>query len=193
MQPVPTRSPSNSLWRPGEPPGRYCPLVLRFAVTAQLPFNVVPHIRTLFCYVAHVRISSKRTPRGPSGGSLNWTGIPAIRCRRQRVWNLLALGQLRANTASIQNNCEFRLFCSRHQVHAFSKPNPRKPAFPYIDPANCKTHFWNTARPDRRWALAGFGILIRASRGLRDGASGSPLPKPGRRRGNRRPSSVCFG
>jgi hypothetical protein len=43
--------------------------------------------------------------------------------------------------SAIQNNCEFRLFCSRHQAHAFSKPNPRKPAFPCIDPANCKTLF----------------------------------------------------
>jgi hypothetical protein len=42
--------------------------------------------------------------------------------------------------SAIQNNCEFRLFCSRHQAHAFSKPNPRKPAFPYIDPAIVK-HF----------------------------------------------------
>jgi len=49
---------------------------------------------------------------------------------------------------SIQNNCEFRLFCSRHQAHAFSKPNPRKPAFPCIDPANCKTYFWDIARDD---------------------------------------------
>jgi hypothetical protein len=47
---------------------------------------------------------------------------------------------------SIQNNCEFRLFYSRHQTHAFSKPNPRKPAFPCINLANCKTYFSNIAR-----------------------------------------------
>jgi hypothetical protein len=71
-------------------------------------------------------------------------------------------------STSIQNNCEFRLFRSRHQTHAFSNADPEKPEYPCIDPANCKTHFWNIARPDRRWALAGFRILIRASRGLRE-------------------------
>jgi hypothetical protein len=64
--------------------------------------------------------------------------------------------------ASIQNNCEFRLFCSRHQAHAFSKPNPRKPAFPYIDPANCKTFSgrsvltaYSTSRDRLAWLKTG--------------------------------------
>jgi putative tryptophan/tyrosine transport system substrate-binding protein len=52
-------------------------------------------------------------------------------------------------TDLIQNNCAFWRFPSPRQAHAFSKPNPRKPAFPHIDPANCKTHFWNTARQRR--------------------------------------------
>ena len=49
------------------------------------------------------------------------------------------IGEALPRLVSIQNNCEFLLFCSRHQAHAFSKANPRKPAFPRIDPADCKT------------------------------------------------------
>jgi hypothetical protein len=40
---------------------------------------------------------------------------------------------------SIQNNCVFWRFHSPSQVHAFSNANPRKLAFPCIDPRDCKT------------------------------------------------------
>jgi len=59
------------------------------------------------------------------------------------------LHELLAVRASIQNNCEFRLFYSRHQAHAFSNANPRKPAFPCIDPRDCKTIFGRRSRPAR--------------------------------------------
>src|SRR5438552_839157 len=44
------------------------------------------------------------------------------------------------------NHCAFWRFRSPRQAHAFSNANPRKPAFPCIDPANCKTYFSNIAR-----------------------------------------------
>jgi hypothetical protein len=49
------------------------------------------------------------------------------------------VGQSRGWKASIQNNCAFWRFRTHCQTHAFSNANPRKPAFPRIDPANCKT------------------------------------------------------
>jgi hypothetical protein len=42
--------------------------------------------------------------------------------------------------SKIQNNCEFRRFSSPDQAHAFSSANPRKPAFPRIDPAIVKRY-----------------------------------------------------
>jgi hypothetical protein len=65
---------------------------------------MAPHIRTVFCYVAHVRISSKRTPRAIGrvaeldGVFQQFTVVGSV------SGNLLALRQLRANTASIQNS-----------------------------------------------------------------------------------------
>ena len=51
-----------------------------------------------------------------------------------------------AAPASIQNNCAFWRFCTHRQTHAFSSANPRKPAFPRIDPRDCKT-FWSVLTP----------------------------------------------
>ena len=49
------------------------------------------------------------------------------------------VGETVAAGVSIQNNCAFWRFRTHCQTHAFSNANPRKPAFPCIDPANCKT------------------------------------------------------
>jgi len=50
---------------------------------------------------------------------------------------------------SIQNNCAFWRFRTHCQAHAFSSANPRKPAFPCIDPRDCKTIFGRRSRPAR--------------------------------------------
>ena len=49
------------------------------------------------------------------------------------------MGALASHSTSIQNNCAFWRFRTHCQTHAFSSANPRKPAFPRIDPRDCKT------------------------------------------------------
>jgi hypothetical protein len=56
-----------------------------------------------------------------------------------RVWQLLGARCSCGTSRWIQNNCEFWRFLSSLQAHAFSNANPRKPVFPRIDPADCKT------------------------------------------------------
>jgi hypothetical protein len=65
---------------------------------------------------------------------------------------------------------EFWRFHSPCQRHAFSKPNPRKPAFPRIDPAIVKHIFRRIARPDRstEWYTGNVRITYRILKKIAD-------------------------
>jgi hypothetical protein len=61
--------------------------------------------------------------------------------------------------ASIQNNCEFWLFCSRHQAHAFSSRTRESPHFPTLTRPIVK-HIFGTPRGDDGAELAAEQALL---------------------------------
>jgi hypothetical protein len=89
------------------------------------------------------------------------TGIAIDRLASLLLSNRLGGTEWAGRPGLIQNNCAFWRFRSPRQAHAFSNANPRKPAFPCIDPANCKTYFWDIARDDGAELAAAEKALMR--------------------------------